>query len=40
MIAKLFLFSLDRTTAPQLVEYSGIFSIDFYGFWIKNAIFA
>lgn len=40
MVAKLFLFSLDRMTDAQLVEFSGGFSIDFYGFWIKNVVFA
>lgn len=27
-------------TDPQLVEFSGSFAIDFYGFWIKNVMFA
>lgn len=40
MIVKLFLFSLVRMKDPQLGECSGYFPIDFYEFWIKNAIFA
>lgn len=27
-------------TDPQLVEFSGSFAMDFYGFWIKNVMFA